>query len=325
MTATTPTTKLTMTAKDSNTDIPATTTSTTSATSSQFPIALQSSKVTLLGYGALMSESSSKLTFPQLTNFRHVKVKKMRRVFAHPHIFLLNEGIIDIVTDTDNDTDADRDKDISTKNYLKLASLSVEPVDNEDVSFIAVAFDVTLDDEQRTSFMEREKEYEIVSTPYYPCKSSTNNDNITSRKISSSSSISPSYNDNNGHDGEPLGEGVICIASNDLSLMNKNIEIPDSIKDKGGIWHWPHDSGLLPANIYLRHCLLALRIQNDDEVEKTTSESAPTDATADAYESFLHDTYLADRETTLATYLKDHYDEVMSSRPPPHLATRFGG
>ena len=68
------------------------------------------------------------------------------------------------------------------------------------------------------------------------------------------------------------------------------------------------DSGLLPADLYLRHCLLA--------VEK-----------AHLVESFCQDTYLADRKTTLQAYLQDLnvYERVMNTRPPPELATRFGG
>jgi hypothetical protein len=234
-----------------------------------FPSALKPSRVTLLGYGALMSESSSRLTFPDLSDFRYVRVKSMRRVFAHPHTFLLGEGLID------------------PEQTNKLGSLSVEPA-ADNVSFVAVAFDVTLDDDQRRNFIEREKEYKIVSTPYYSIHDHDSNSN--------------SKNDNY----IPAGDGVICIASKDAELINVNI--PDSIKGKGGIWHWPHDSGLLPANTYLRHCLLAL--------QKVGGV---------AYESFLQDTYLADRKTSLAVYLKNHNQEVMESLPPQYLAERFGG
>ena len=75
------------------------------------------------------------------------------------------------------------------------------------------------------------------------------------------------------------------------------------------VWHWPQDSGLEPADIYLRHCLLAN--------EKAGGEAA---------RSFLHDTYLADRTTTLAAYLASPAGErVRACRPPEDLAKRFGG
>lgn len=232
------------------------------------PQALKASQVTLLGYGALLSESSSRLTFPDLTNFRHVRVKGLKRVFAHPHIYLVKEGLLD------------------PSKSLHLASLSAEKSQTEESSFVVAAFDVTLDDVQRENFIQREPEYDIVSTEYYD------------------------LNDDNGEKSHPLGNGVICLRSKDENL--RDIEylhsISQNLKEKGGIWHWSEDSGLLPATIYLRHCLLA--------VEK---------AGGAAYESFLEETYLADRKTTLKEYMNEYGEEVMSSRPPSHLAQRFGG
>jgi len=79
------------------------------------------------------------------------------------------------------------------------------------------------------------------------------------------------------------------------------------------IWNWPRDCGLLPANIYLRHCLLA--------VEKASDIRALI--------SFRTETWLADRTTRLEDYLRQDdnrvYEEVMQSIPPPYLARRFGG
>eukprot|EP00551_Chaetoceros_affinis_P002068 CAMPEP_0203634908 /NCGR_PEP_ID=MMETSP0088-20131115/1768_1 /ASSEMBLY_ACC=CAM_ASM_001087 /TAXON_ID=426623 /ORGANISM="Chaetoceros affinis, Strain CCMP159" /LENGTH=279 /DNA_ID=CAMNT_0050488615 /DNA_START=334 /DNA_END=1173 /DNA_ORIENTATION=+ len=246
-------------------------TNTNTASHMKFPPALQPKHVTMLGYGALMSEQSSRLTFPNLTNFRYVKVKHMRRVFGHPHTFLvLREKLIDV-----NQT-------------LNLASLSVEPVESvkeKDVEFVAIAFDVILNDQQRMDFVEREKEYKIVTTPYYSLSSSDQEED------------------------KEEGQGVICIASNDNDLDESIIStIPESIKERGGIWHWKHDSGLKPADIYLRHCLLSLQKVGGI-----------------AYESFLNDTYLADRRTNIATYLEVHGERVMSSLPPKHLSKRFGG
>ena len=44
----------------------------------------------------------------------------------------------------------------------------------------------------------------------------------------------------------------------------------------------------------------------------------------EALESFLDDTYLADRKTTLREYLASH-PHVMASEPPPSLAERYSG
>lgn len=237
------------------------------ASAMAFPPALQPEQVTLLGYGALLSESSSRLTFPELKNFRHVRVKGWRRVFAHPHLFFVQENLLDPLQ------------------TLKLATLSAEPAPTTDASsFVVAAFDVKLDEEQRRNFLKREPEYQIVTTPYYALG-----------------------DEDHSEQEEPIGEGVICVASQDVNLPD-SLEVPASIQELGGVWHWSHDSGLLPAGMYLRHCLLA--------VQKVGGR---------AYESFLHDTYLADRRTTLASYLEEHGEEVMASHPPPYLATRFGG
>lgn len=228
----------------------------------KFPPALQPTNLTMLGYGALLSESSSRLTFPHLTNFRHVRVKGLRRVFAHPHLFLLKEGVVEYPS------------------TLKIASLSAEPAPNE-ISFVVAAFEVVLDESQRSAFLQREPEYKIETTEFYALEEC-----------------------GDGSD-ESLGAGVICLASKDTDIdLTTN---PDSIKT---VWNWSYESGILPLSMYLRHCLLA--------VEK---------AGGSAHKSFLKDTYLADRRTTLAEYLDGHGDEVMASVVdiPPHLTARFSG
>lgn len=229
-----------------------------------FPSALQPTQVTILAYGALLSETSSRLTFPHLTQFRHVRVRGYRRVFGHPHLFLLREGLLE---------------NASQQPWYG-ASLSAEP--DAAASFVAAAFDVVLDDAQRADFVRREPEYHIASVPFYALDD----------------------------DQQALGHGVICLASDDDDLPADLVgSLPPT--ERGRVWHWPRDSNvLLPAHVYLRHCLLA--------VQKEKQGAA-------AYTSFLHDTFLADRSTTLADYLQTHETTVMASRPPERLATRFGG
>ena len=41
-------------------------------------------KTTILGFGSLLSEQSSRLTFPDLENFRLVRVPNYRRLMQHP-------------------------------------------------------------------------------------------------------------------------------------------------------------------------------------------------------------------------------------------------
>jgi hypothetical protein len=91
---------------------------------------LTAGPLTILAYGALLSERSAQLTFPKLRNFRLARVQGYRRVFAHPHFFLISQGIVDPT---------------SSK---RIASLSAERCDGSP-GFVVGAFDVDMDDELR--------------------------------------------------------------------------------------------------------------------------------------------------------------------------------
>lgn len=66
-------------------------------------------------------------------------------------------------------------------------------------------------------------------------------------------------------------------------------------------------SDVLPCRLYLRHCVLAARGFHPD-----------------AYDSFLDNTFLADRSTTVRQYLAQHGD-IMEEEPPPELKARYSG
>lgn len=93
--------------------------------------ALMPGPLTILAYGALLSERSARLTFPLLRNFRLARVQGYRRVFAHPHFFLITQGIVD-PTSTSN-----------------IGSLSAEKWDGSS-GFVVAAFDVDMTDELRS-------------------------------------------------------------------------------------------------------------------------------------------------------------------------------
>ena len=219
-----------------------------------FPDALAPSRVTIVAYGALLSEASSRVTFPSLSNFRLVRVRGMRRLFGMTHLFLTSEGIADMRT-------------------LRCAALSVERAD--DCSFIGAAYEVELDDEQRAAFCEREMGYDITTCSFSEMPAEA-----------------------------PSGTGVICAASSDHQL-GADFPWPPGVST---IWDWSPSSGLRPADVYLRHCLLAMA--------KIGGE---------AEHSFLHDTTLVDRKTSLHQYLTTERKVVMAATPPTALATRFGG
>lgn len=106
--------------------------------------------VTILGFGSLMSERSSRLTFPELQNFRLAHVPNFRRVYAHPASIFFQRGI-------------------ANKKTLEMASLSVEPCQGH--GLVAAVFEVpnTLmmaDGIPSREFLEREEEFDIVEVPY---------------------------------------------------------------------------------------------------------------------------------------------------------------
>ena len=81
-------------------------------------------QTTILGFGSLLSEQSSRLTFPDLENFRLVRVPDYRRLMQHPASIFFQRGI------------ADPQK----KNWC---SLSAEPCPG--ASFVACAFEVAFE------------------------------------------------------------------------------------------------------------------------------------------------------------------------------------
>lgn len=215
--------------------------------------------VTICGLGSLLSETSSRTTFPDLVNFRLARIRGYRRVFSHPANIFFERNIADMST-------------------LAIASLSAEPC--EGASFVCTVFDVR--DEGMEAFHLREEEYELEVVPY----------------------------ESIGSDSDQ-GTGLLCCRSTDAAFLARvgqegfdrwttDIGVPT-------VWGWEKDSGLKPCGVYLRHCVLAA----------TKMGSACLD-------SFLDDTVLVDRVTTIREYLARH-PEVMETPPPPSLAARYGG
>jgi hypothetical protein len=105
------------------------------------------------------------------------------------------------------------------------------------------------------------------------------------------------------------------------------------------IWGWGSDSGILPCPVYLRHCVLAAQKQvsvpvpvGEVALRKETRhcfDFVRRCAHADwdggqgdpVYSSFLQETYLADRTTTIGEHLRKRPDimlctRVLSAWPP---------
>jgi len=250
--------------------------------------------ITVLGFGSLLSERSSRLTFPNLTHFRLGRVPHHRRVFAHPAPLFFKRGIANVATQ-------------------EICSLSAEYEVNS--SFICSVFEVPSEglvemghpskDQHQTrmipsqAFLEREEEFDIQQVPYlegtvdvpnHHSSSSTHNNIL----LTSSPKV-----------------GILCCRSTDDQYRQQwgNDRFLQQFQSWGleTIWNYPTDSGIRPCATYLRHCVLAAQ------------RMGPS-----CYQSFLDDTFLIDRTTTIRTYLKD-YPEIMMTLPPPELAERYGG
>lgn len=82
---------------------------------------LKGALVTLIGFGSLLSETSSRTTFPHLENFRFGRVEGWRRCFRHPAAIFFERGI-------------------ALPETRQISSLSAEPA--EGASFVCSLFDV---------------------------------------------------------------------------------------------------------------------------------------------------------------------------------------
>lgn len=110
-----------------------------------------------------------------------------------------------------------------------------------------------------------------------------------------------------------LGRGLMCCASTDETYVEKwGQDAFDANYAAHGlptIWGWEPTSGIRPCAVYLRHCVLAV---------------SKAGVNQRARESFLDETYLADRETTVRMYL-DQNPQVMETKPPESLMGRYSG
>jgi hypothetical protein len=272
-------------------------------------------KVTILGFGSLLSERSAKSTFPNHQTFRLGIVKNYRRDFGRPASIFFERGIanyeskeisslaaeycpgsrvicsvfevsneigefmvLDTATDTRSNTGASASASASADDDDDLNSDSASPVPS-------------------MAFREREEEFEIIMVPYEEPENCENNPDIDATTFDDS------------HSGKAVG--ILCTRLTDenyIKLWGQQ-RFDDKYKkyNMDTIWNWPKDSKIRPCGPYLRHCVLASQNMGKE-----------------CYNSFVDDTVLVDRLTTVRQYL-EKYPEVMDTLPPPSLADRYGG
>jgi len=250
--------------------------------------------ITILGFGSLLSQQSSRMTFPTLKNFRLGRVPNHRRMFVHPASIFFKRGIANL-------------------DSLEMSSLSCEYVEGS--SFICSVFEVPNEGLSSTNtngnnwipsqaFLEREEEFDIAMVPYEELT-----EDISSWSTTNDASVK---------------KGVICRRSTDESYISQwGIDHFNKQYKQFGvdtIWSWDETSGLRPCPVYLRHCVLA-----SWNCGKENNDSWSIDGKGGlCYNSFLDETYLVDRKTTIRQYLKQH-PKVMNIEPPEELKLRYGG
>jgi hypothetical protein len=237
--------------------------------------------ITILGFGSLLSEKSSLLTFPTLTNFRLVRVPNYQRMFAHPTSIFFQ-------------------RKIANRSTLEMASLSCEY--NPNCSFIATAFDIPVSDmidvttntyTPKSEFVQREEEFAIIPVPYmeqYDINATAAETKTKTNQV-----------------------GMICAKSSDEIYMAKwgyeHFQVRYQQYGITDIWNYPSTFiSIKPCTIYLYHCYTASKNMGQE-----------------CHDSFLDETYLVDRTTTLRQYLKDHPTLFHNLQIPPELQDRYCG
>eukprot|EP00986_Skeletonema_menzelii_P021406 scaffold34408_cov177-Skeletonema_menzelii.AAC.1 len=242
--------------------------------------------ITILGFGSLLSEKSSRTTFPTLKNFRLGRVLDHRRTFAHPASIFFQRNIAKLET-------------------LEMSSLSVEY--KEGFSMVCSVFEVPNEGLAAADapgnnfvpsqkFLDREEEFEITKVRY--------------EELATSSSSGE----------QEINEGVICRRSTDEAYIARwgQERFQKNYLDYGikTIWEW--NEGIRPCPVYLRHCVLAA--WSCDSEERWSKDGVG----GVCYKSFLDETYLVDRVTTIREYI-DQYPEIMATEPPDSLKERYSG
>lgn len=198
-------------------------------------------RVTIIGFGSLLSEESAKRTCPSLRNFRLGKVQGYSRVFNKV------------------------DPKSECLDSAHIASWALMAKQNS--ATLITLFEI--DKEDYPAFARREVDYDLRCVQYSELE--------TGQK----------------------GQGIACCGfENDAEfhaylafhpIQKERHEVRRAELYKGRVWR----KDILPRPKYLALCLEAARALGKNYVE-----------------NILNHTYLADRRTTLASYLSENADEL---------------
>ena len=114
------------------------------------PLADRAGRVTIAGFGSLLSRTSAALTFPDLSNFRTGRLapssSSWRRVFAHTTAIFHTRGVARPAT-------------------REVASLSVEPAPPGAPPLLVSLFEVGATPEAAAALVDREHEFQLLALP----------------------------------------------------------------------------------------------------------------------------------------------------------------
>eukprot|EP00537_Pseudo-nitzschia_pungens_P011967 CAMPEP_0172388528 /NCGR_PEP_ID=MMETSP1061-20121228/5611_1 /TAXON_ID=37318 /ORGANISM="Pseudo-nitzschia pungens, Strain cf. pungens" /LENGTH=286 /DNA_ID=CAMNT_0013118443 /DNA_START=114 /DNA_END=974 /DNA_ORIENTATION=- len=277
------------------------------------PSSPPSTMVTILGLGSLLSERSSRTTFPDLSNFRLGRVSNQyRRVFGHPASIFFQRGLANMETKEFSSLSAEALDFYSTKNddldYQGGFICSVFEVPREQVYLDETDGDGRIVATRPTgAFLEREEEFDIVEVPFVEFSDSNgktgDNDEPTAAAATAAAAAAATA----------TKLGTLCTRFTDQGYLERwgKSRFDEKISRYGidTIWGWEADSGLLPCRVYLRHCYLAAKSMGPS-----------------CLDSFLDETFLVDRKTTIRQYLEEREPNLVETTiPPPGFEQRYSG
>lgn len=248
--------------------------------------------VTILGLGSLLSERSSRTTFPDLKNFRLGRISnRYRRVFGHPASIFFQRGLANLETKEFSSLSAEEFMPEDSSEYRGGFICSVFEVPREQVYRDEESSDGTIITKPIGAFLEREEEFDIVEVPFVDFSDAVGNvDGVSA----------------------PSKIGTLCTRYTDEGFVERwGKDRFDENYGKYGIhtiWGWERDSGLLPCRVYLRHCYLAAQSMGKQ-----------------CFDSFLDETFLVDRSTTIREYIDRNPGLIENTIPPPGFEQRYSG
>ena len=190
----------------------------------QFIDCLNDEYVSVIGIGSLLSPKSSRMTFPNLVNFRLARMTGYRRIFCHPAPVFYKRGIANIET-----------KEVSSLSAEKLndtAYISDPELKHQEI--MVTTFDIPKS--EIPAFVEREEEFDFSIVV-----------------------VSDIEKDKDGY--FKTTTGLLCTRSTDSKYIEKHGQerFNSDCQAFGLTSIWDSPGEIYPCRLYLRHCLLAAK------------------------------------------------------------------